>query len=55
MHNSYVHSMSKRVTINLADDVVKKLHIIQSKMLTKSNESISFSKVINIELRKAIK
>jgi len=47
--------MSRRVTIVLDDEVVKKLISIQAKMLIKSNESTSFSKVINIELRKAIK
>ena len=47
--------MSKRVTIVLDDDLVKKLRIIQSKMILKSKESVSFSKVINDELRKVVK
>jgi predicted transcriptional regulator len=47
--------MSRRVSIVLDDDLVKKLKIIQSKRLIKSNESISFSRVINDELRKAVK
>jgi len=47
--------MSKRVTLVLDDDLVKKLRIIQSKKLVKSNESISFSSVVNAELRKVVK
>jgi len=47
--------MSKRVTIVLDDDLVKKLRIIQSKNIVKSKKSVSFSSVINDELRKAIK
>ena len=47
-------SMSKRVTIVLDDDLVKKLRIIQSKNIVKSKKSVSFSSVVNNELRKAI-
>jgi predicted transcriptional regulator len=47
--------MSKRISITLEDEVVKKLRIIQAKKLTKSKKSISFSSVINDELRKAIR
>jgi len=47
--------MSKIVTIVLDDDLVKKLRIIQSKNITKLKKSISFSKVINDQLRKALK
>ena len=46
---------SKRVTIVLDDNIVKKLRTIQAKNLTKSNESVSFSSVINDELRKSLK
>ena len=48
-------SMSKRITIVLDDDLVKKLRTIQSKKLAKSNHSISFSSVINDELRRVVK
>ena len=48
-------SMSQRITIVLDDDLVKKLRTIQSKKLAKSNHSISFSSVINNELRKIVK
>ncbi len=47
--------MSKRVTIVLDDDLVKKLRIIQSKNIVKSKKSVSFSRVINDVLRKGIK
>ena len=46
--------MQKRITIVLDDDVVEKLRIIQAKNITKSKESVSFSSVVNDELRKAI-
>ncbi len=48
-------SMSQRITIVLDDDLVKKLRVIQSKKLAKSNHSISFSSVINDELRRVVK
>ena len=48
-------SMSKRVTIVLDDDLIKKLRIIQAKNIVKSKKSVSFSSVVNNELRKAIK
>ena len=47
--------MTKRVTIVLDDDLVKKLRIIQSKKIAKSKKSVSFSSVINDELRKTVK
>ncbi len=47
--------MSKRITVVLDDAVVKKLRIIQSKKISKSNKSVSFSRVINEELRKSFK
>jgi len=47
--------MSKRITIVLDDDLVKKLRIIQSKKISKLTKHVSFSRVINDELRKAVK
>ena len=47
--------MGKRITIVLDDDLVKKLRIIQAKKLTKSENSVSFSSVINQELRRTVK
>ncbi len=45
----------QRVTIVLDNVLAKKLRIIQSKKISKSNKSVSFSKVINEELRKTLR
>ncbi len=45
---------SKRITVVLDDDVIKKLRVIQSKNISKSLKQISFSSVVNDQLRKAI-
>ena len=47
--------MSKRVTIVLSDELIEKLRKIQAKNIVKSKESVSFSSVINDELRKILK
>ena len=47
--------MPKRITVVFDDELVKKLRIVQSKKIAKSKRSVSFSSVINDELRKAIK
>jgi len=47
--------MARRVTVVLDDELVKKLRNVQSKKIDKSKKSVSFSSVINEELRKAIK
>ena len=47
--------MSKRITIVLDDDLVKKLHEKQAALIKKSSNSVSFSSVLNEILRKAIK
>ncbi len=47
--------MSKRITIVLDDDLVKKLTSIQAKNIVKSKKDISFSGTVNDELRKALK
>ena len=47
--------MSKRITIVLDDDLVKKLRMIQSKKIAKTEGTVSFSSVINSELRKSVK
>ncbi len=39
----------------LAEDIIKKLRATQSKKITESMEHVSFSKVVNDQLRKAIK
>jgi len=48
-------SMTKRVTIMLDDELVKKLHAIQSKQIKESTRSVSFSKVLNNTLRDGLK
>jgi hypothetical protein len=47
--------ISKRITIVLDDALVKKLRVIQSKKISKSTEHVSFSRIINEELRRALK
>jgi len=47
--------MPRRITVVLDDELVKKLRIIQSKKISKLTEHVSFSRVINEELRKALK
>jgi len=47
--------MAKRITVVLDNELVKKLRIIQSKKIAKSRKSLSFSRVVNDELRNAIK
>ena len=47
--------MCKRVTIVLDDEIVKKLRIIQAKKIKTFTNYVSFSSVINQQLRKALK
>ena len=47
--------MAKRVTIMIDDDIDKKIRLIQSKLIAKTSESVSYSKVINDELKKQLK
>ncbi|MGY5149892.1 MAG: hypothetical protein ACW9W3_07495 [Candidatus Nitrosopumilus sp. bin_68KS] len=47
--------MGKRLTIVLDDDIVKKLRIIQAKQISKSASAVSFSSVVNTELKKTLK
>jgi hypothetical protein len=47
--------MSKRITIVLDDDNIKKLREKQAKLIKEHAKSISFSRVINDVLRKNIK
>ena len=47
--------MTKRVTIMIDDDNDKKLRVRQAKLITNTQSSYSFSKVINEILRKAMK
>jgi hypothetical protein len=46
--------MSKRITIMLDDDNLKKLRNLQAKMIKDSNKSMSFSKVVNEVIKKGL-
>lgn len=45
----------KRVTIVIDDDIYKKLHQIQAKQIFQTKKSVSYSKVVNQELKKGVK
>ncbi len=47
--------MGKRITVILDDDLVKKLREKQAKQIKESVKSVSFSRVLNMTLRKCIK
>ncbi len=47
--------MPKRITIMLEDDLVTKLRRIQTEQLKKSENSVSFSQVVNETLKKVLK
>jgi len=47
--------MSKRITVILDDDLLKKLHEIQAKKIKQSIKSVSFSRVLNQVVRKGLK
>ena len=47
--------MTKRVTIMIDDDLDKKLKLLQAKEISKSNQSVSYSKIINDLVKKQLK
>ena len=47
--------MAKRITVVLDNELVKKLRIIQSKKIAKLRKAVSLSRIVNEELRNAIK
>ncbi len=47
--------MTKRVTIMLDDDIIKKIREKQAKLIKKSEKSVSFSSVLNEVLRKSLR
>ena len=53
--SSHISNMSARITIMLDDDLLKKLHDVQAKEIRQSSKSVSFSRVLNKELRKSLK
>jgi len=46
--------MAQRITVLLQDEIIKKLRSKQAKMIQDSSENISFSYVINEQLRKSL-
>ena len=47
--------MGKRITVVLDDDLVKKLHELQAKLIRESEGSVSFSRVLNEQVRNSLK
>ncbi|MFQ5497793.1 MAG: hypothetical protein ACE5DU_07920 [Nitrosopumilus sp.] len=47
--------MSKRITVVLEQNTIKKLRELQAKQIKQSTSSVSFSKVINEILQKSLK
>lgn len=47
--------MARRITIMIDDDLLKKLHDVQAKQIKETNDSVSFSRILNEMLRKSIK
>ena len=54
-NNCIIYAMSKRVTIMLDDDLAKKVHEIQAKLIRESSQSVSFSSVMNKMIRENFK
>ena len=46
--------MSKRITVVLDDEIVKKLRSMQSKKIKDTTASVSFSKIVNEALKKSL-
>ena len=55
IYHFYNNIMAKRVTIVLDDDLGKKIRLIQTKQIKDLIKSVSFSSVINQQLRKILK
>lgn len=53
--STYNLAVSKRITIMIDDDLDKKLRLLQAKLISKTNESVSYSQIVNDELRKQLK
>ena len=47
--------MATRISIMLDDDLQKKLRELQAKMIIRSQESISFSQVVNEIIRRGLR
>ncbi|NIU86277.1 MAG: hypothetical protein GWN56_02955 [Nitrosopumilaceae archaeon] len=49
-----MNELSKRITIMIDDDLDKKLRLKQAKLIQQEQSSFSYSKVLNLTLRKSI-
>ena len=49
------HIMRRRITIMLDDELAKKLHEKQAKLIREETSSVSFSSVLNDVLREGLK
>ena len=47
--------MAKRIAMMVDDDLLKKLHDIQAKLIKENQKPVSFSSVLNDILRKSLK
>ncbi len=47
--------MTKRVTIVLRDEFVKKIRERQANLIKKTSEAVSFSKIVNDVIREGLK
>jgi len=47
--------MGIRITIVLDDEIIKNLRIIQAKQIKTATKSVSFSSIVNQQLRKSLK
>jgi len=55
LHYVYHKIMGKRITIVMDDDIDIKLRNIQGKLIAKDHKSYSYSRVVNVALRKQLK
>lgn len=46
--------MSRRITVMIDDRLFKQLRNLQAKMIKESNESVSFSRVVNEVIKKSL-
>jgi hypothetical protein len=46
--------MAKRVTIMIDEDIDKKLRLLQAKAIQTSSTAVSYSRIINDQLRKSL-
>ena len=50
-----VIDLSRRITVTMDYELVKKIYSLQSKEILKSQKHVSFSDVVNFQLKRALK